>query len=135
MKKPRIICVTGSRGYENYRVMDETMKAQGINKDIDKIISGEARGVDRMVKQWAKDNGVLHVTHYADWDKYGKAAGPKRNVIMVGQATEVIAFWDGKSRGTRNCINQAWQMRLPTVLITEITEENYETPTLWRTIG
>ena len=43
----------------------------------------------------------------ADWDKYGKAAGYKRNGEMARNADALIAFWDGKSRGTKHMIDLA----------------------------
>ena len=43
----------------------------------------------------------------ADWKRYGKRAGPLRNTEIVRQADMVIAFWDGRSRGTRNTIDKA----------------------------
>ena len=41
------------------------------------------------------------------WNKYGKAAGFKRNKNIIDNCTEIIAFWDGKSKGTLNSINYA----------------------------
>lgn len=43
----------------------------------------------------------------ADWNKHGKAAGPIRNKEMVSESDGLIAFWDGKSRGTKNAIDCA----------------------------
>lgn len=47
----------------------------------------------------------------AEWNKYGKMAGPMRNAQMMSYAKEgipaLVAFWDGKSRGTKNMINTA----------------------------
>ena len=47
----------------------------------------------------------------ADWKVYGKQAGPVRNRQMLNYAKEeqgaLLAFWDGKSRGTKNMIDIA----------------------------
>lgn len=49
----------------------------------------------------------------ADWDRYGKSAGYRRNAEMAKFASEegnkgvLIAFWDGESRGTKNMIDLA----------------------------
>lgn len=43
----------------------------------------------------------------ADWDKHGKAAGFKRNTEMAKYADALIAFWDGKSKGTKHMIDTA----------------------------
>lgn len=49
----------------------------------------------------------------AEWDKYGKAAGPIRNVEMMGYADFFIAVWDGVSRGTKNAIQLARKQNIP----------------------
>lgn len=61
-------------------------------------------GADLLGKKWAILNGVPIKNFPADWDKYGKAAGPIRNAQMAEYADYLIAFWDGKSRGTKNMI-------------------------------
>ena len=48
----------------------------------------------------------------ADWEKYGRSAGPKRNAQMAEIANALIAFWDGQSRGTKNMIETAKQKGL-----------------------
>jgi hypothetical protein len=53
------------------------------------------------------DNGILVKKFPADWDRYGKSAGPVRNGQMARYAQRLIAFWDGKSTGTKNMIDQA----------------------------
>lgn len=73
----------------------------------DVIIEGGARGVDRMAYYYAKDNGIPVKVFPADWNKYGRAAGPIRNSEMAKYGTHLLAFWDGKSRGTKNMIETA----------------------------
>lgn len=73
----------------------------------DYIIEGGARGVDRMAYYYAKDNGIPVKVFPAYWDKYGKSAGPIRNEEMAKHGTHLLAFWDGKSRGTKNMIEMA----------------------------
>ena len=43
----------------------------------------------------------------ADWNRFGRTAGPKRNKQMANYANTLVAFWDGKSRGTKNMIDLA----------------------------
>lgn len=71
------------------------------------IIHGNTRGVDRAAASAAKLHGVPVEVHIPDWDKHGKSAGPRRNRAMVRVATDVVAFWDGKSPGTRSCVSFA----------------------------
>ena len=43
----------------------------------------------------------------AQWDKYGRQAGPMRNRQMAENADALIAYWDGESRGSKNMIEEA----------------------------
>ena len=60
-----------------------------------------------MAKQWAKDNNIEIVEYLPDYSKYQRAAPIKRNTLIVEEADVVIAFWDGKSKGTKDSINKA----------------------------
>ena len=71
------------------------------------IISGHCSGVDTAAEKYASLKGFKTMIFPAEWEKYGKAAGPIRNKQMVEAADVVIAFWDGKSRGTKSLIDLA----------------------------
>lgn len=64
-------------------------------------------GADYWAHVWAIARGFKCRTFKADWNKYGKAAGPIRNKQMIeeGKPQRVIAFPGGK--GTANMISQA----------------------------
>ena len=92
------------------------------------VIVGGAKGVDTLAEEWAERNFVYFDGHPlldcvrfpADWAKYGKAAGPIRNRQMLteGRPDLVLAFWDGKSRGTANMIELARTAGVPVEIIT-----------------
>jgi hypothetical protein len=71
------------------------------------VISGGAGGVDTWAAKLARRHGLAVVVHRAEWNTYGKRAGMLRNATIVEDATEVWAFWDGKSKGTANTIERA----------------------------
>jgi hypothetical protein len=56
---------------------------------------------------YAKQNGLKLIVHYPDYKKYGRGGPLKRNDLIVKEADLVLAFWDGKSRGTKNTIDKA----------------------------
>lgn len=78
------------------------------------IISGTAAGADTLGEQWAKHWGIELIRVPAEWEKYGKRAGYMRNSQMADQADALIAFWDGKSRGTKHMIDIAMARKLKT---------------------
>jgi hypothetical protein len=81
-----------------------------------KIISGDAVGVDRTAQNCAKMLDLEVDIKIADWKKYGKSAGMIRNPDIIKDANLVIAFWDGKSNGTKNSIKIARTMNKHTVV-------------------
>lgn len=78
-----------------------------MNRKPDLVVSGGAKGPDTLGVLWAKENDVEVKEFMPDWEKYGRAAGFKRNSQIVESANLVIAFWDGLSRGTKDSIDKA----------------------------
>lgn len=80
---------------------------------ITQVICGMARGVDTIGRDWAfaqDDIPVLEMP--ADWDRYGKRAGYRRNIEMARLAEQAIIFWDGQSRGSKHMFDIALEHRL-----------------------
>lgn len=73
-------------------------------QEIDEVVSGCARGVDRLGEIFAEANNIPIKKFPADWNKHGKAAGSIRNDQMADYADACIAVWDGESRGTKHMI-------------------------------
>ena len=101
------VIVAGSRTYTNrnkvYKVLD---KLYAQRKDIE-IVSGLAKGPDLFGKDWGEMNNVKVHEFPADWNKYGKSAGYRRNEEMAKFSDALIAFWSNNSRGTMHMINIA----------------------------
>jgi len=74
---------------------------------ITQIISGGARGIDKLGAEFGYHKDIPVITFNADWDTYGKRAGYLRNVDMADNAEALIAIWDGKSKGTKHMIDIA----------------------------
>ena len=75
--------------------------------EITEVVSGTARGVDMMGERWAKKNGIPVTRMPADWQTFGRSAGPKRNERMAVYADAVVLIWNGISRGTGNMLEHA----------------------------
>ena len=71
------------------------------------IVSGGARGVDSYAAERAEERGIKTVVIRPNWKKYGRGAGFLRNKEIVKAADDVVAFWDGQSRGTEHTIEQS----------------------------
>ena len=104
------VVVAGCRNYNNYTEAEEfiDMCLSRIRKENEIIIiSGGAKGADALGELYAQENGFRIERYIAQWEKYGKRAGPIRNEEMAKNADYVICFWDGKSRGTKSMIECA----------------------------
>lgn len=81
------------------------------------VVSGGARGVDSWAVAAAQRRGLQTEVIRPEGEKYGRSAGFKRNVLIIERAERVIAFWDGKSNGTRHSIDLAKKACKPVDLI------------------
>lgn len=115
MNKLRRFAIVGSRSFNNYYIMYKVLKEYLPQKAL--IISGEADGADTLAYVYAMQNGYLFDGYPAKWDEYGKAAGMKRNVDMIQNSDNVIAFWNGKSPGTKNFVDLAKKKNIPSIII------------------
>ena len=106
--------ISGSRGFTDYALLKKTCDTL---PDDTVIISGCARGADRLGEKYAKTRGLRIERFHTDRDRYGKSAGAIRNREMAKAATVLIAFWDGVSKGTADMIRTAQKMNLKVTVI------------------
>jgi len=71
------------------------------------VLSGTARGADRLGERWAAEHKIPIERYPAQWNRDGRAAGYIRNQLMSEHAEALVVFWDGKSRGTMHMLNIA----------------------------
>ena len=127
----RKIIVAGSRDYTNFEKVEYELmmyfKVNELHRADVEIVSGCAKGVDTLGIQFAEKYGLKLTKFPADWDKYGKSAGYRRNAEMAKYADVLFAFWDGKSKGTQHMINLANDNNLDVHVIYTSTEPNIMT--------
>lgn len=128
------IIIAGSRDFDNFYLLSTTVSAYlknitGLNSNQRiVIVSGGARGADQLGERFAKIHRLDLKLFPAHWDAYGKSAGYIRNREMAKYAAEVgdngmlIAFWDGKSKGTKHMIDLAKQYNVKTLIIKTCNE-------------
>lgn len=106
------VIIAGGRDFNNYPLLrEECIKILHSHqyKPVE-IVPDGARGADKLGEKFAKRFNYPLKVFPANWDKYGKRAGYLRNKEMAEYASPdgmLIAFWDGKSRGTRLMIDLA----------------------------
>ena len=99
------VIVCGSRSIKNEMWVHDWLDYLQTQIDITEVVTGMAPGPDNYGGRWAWVQNIPDKNFPAQWDKYGKSAGMIRNVEMADYADYVIAFWDGKSRGTKHMID------------------------------
>ena len=107
------VIIAGGRTFTNFDLMITTLDELFVKTDEPiTVISGTARGADQTGERYADLRGYDVERYPAQWDKYGRSAGYKRNAQMADRATHCVVFWDGKSRGSKHMINLAQQKGL-----------------------
>lgn len=95
------IAVIGSRNISIHNLKEY------LPSGITEIVSGGAKGVDICAKEYAINNGLKLKEFLPEYNRYGKGAPLKRNIQIIEYADEVLAFWDGQSKGTKFVIDQS----------------------------
>jgi len=106
------ILICGSRFYKNYIKIYYYIKSLQEKCDDLIIIEGGARGADRLARNACITLGIEYKEYQANWDKYGKAAGPIRNKKMLDDNPDidlVVSFHEdiNSSKGTKDMLNKA----------------------------
>lgn len=114
MKVARYIGVVGSRVFDDYTLLDQTLRETCKEGDI--LVSGGARGADSMAQRWAKENGYSILIHYPNYSRFDKGAAFVRNKAIAEDSDMILAFY-AKGRfsqgGTKNTIIWAEKLNKP----------------------
>ena len=116
------VIVAGGRDFNDYKLLKETLdNFQQEYGNITEVVSGTAKGVDKLGEQYANENNI-HIKRFVpDWEGLGKKAGHVRNRKMGDYAKEhngmLVAFWDKQSRGTKGMIEYATKIGLKSVVV------------------
>lgn len=122
------ILICGDRRWTDRKAIEDFIKT--LPKDT-VIIEGECKGADMMARDLAYSYQLEVYQFPAQWERYGKAAGPIRNEAMIryGRPDLVVAFHNNlsKSKGTWNMITRARKHGIPYQVIKSEQEEHQET--------
>lgn len=110
------IAIVGSREFADLKQVRQYVEVLAWEAPVDEprpiIVTGGAKGVDRAAEAAAGDCKLETIVYPADWARYGKSAGYRRNHRIVQEVDHVVAFWDGTSKGTKHTIDLALANRV-----------------------
>jgi hypothetical protein len=99
------IIIAGGRDFKDWDMFQGYMSTLPPWISINEVVSGGATGADALGETWAKMMNIPCKVFNAEWERLGRKAGPMRNVEMSIYGDGLIAFWDGKSKGTAHMIS------------------------------
>ena len=114
------VIVAGSRTFDNYELLETTLVhfLTGKRPSEVEIVSGTARGADKLGERFAKEKKCKLTKFVPDWDTYGKSAGYRRNVEMANYADACIVYMKKEgSKGSQHMINIASKLGLEVVIV------------------
>ena len=97
------VLVAGSRSIDDLSIVTTAIEASGFAVSV--VLSGGAKGVDRLGEQWAVEHGIPVEQIKPDWSK-GRHAGLLANTELVEQAEAAVIVYDGESKGTKDTIRK-----------------------------
>lgn len=111
------VIIAGGRHFNDYNLLNEYCTKLIKQFDNVEIVSGRAKGADLLGERFAKENNLKIHKFPADWNTHKRLAGIIRNGEMADFSDGLIAFWDGKSKGTKNMIKLAKERGLKVLVV------------------
>lgn len=125
------VAIIGGRNFADYKLIK--FKLLPYRASITMIISGGAKGADKLAETYAKEHNLPVKVFESDWDDleaepckimtnsmgkpYNALAGFNRNLKIIKNSDFVVVFWDGKSKGTRDSLKKAHELKKDTLII------------------
>ena len=109
------LIVAGSRTFTDYQLLCQQLASD--KHHITQVLTGGARGADQLGYRWAWKHAIRHQLFRADWERFGKSAGVRRNHQMAQAGDLLVCFWDGVSTGSAHMISCMQQLGKPCVIV------------------
>lgn len=103
------VAIIGSREFNDFNLLEREIIKNIPIREIETIISGGAAGADTLAEKFADKWKIQKTIYLPDWNKHGKKAAFIRNNDIIRNADFVIAFWDGRSKGTKHSIDLSFK--------------------------
>lgn len=107
------MAVIGSRTFEDYNRLKRILDLYPVTT----IVSGGAKGADSLGERYADEKGINKEIYVPQWDLFGKKAGFLRNTTIIENCDMVVAFWDKKSKGTKDSLDKAHSLSKTTLIV------------------
>lgn len=114
------LIIAGGRDFHNAELLHNAINELGKTGQLDpqaELVCGMASGADMLGYHFFKECGNTIHEHYAQWDKRGRSAGYMRNEEMSKVGDALLAFWNGKSRGTKHMIETMEKLGKPVFIV------------------
>lgn len=115
------VLITGSRDWSHREVIDQELRkawSSNVGTGLPTLVSGACpTGADAIAEQFWRSHGLPVERHPAEWDKYDKWAGPKRNIEMVEAGADLcLAFIKNNSKGASHTTRLAREAGIKTIV-------------------
>lgn len=100
-----ILAIIGSRTFDDYKLLCEFIGENFDINEIEEVVTGGADGADTLGEDWANENEKKLTVYPTDPSKVKKDEEYHRNHDMINACDKCVAFWDGKSAGTKRSID------------------------------
>jgi len=104
------VAIVGSRNLHDNEEYWYNKICENVPVNCTEIVSGGADGIDTLAQRYAQEHGLLLKEFLPEYSRYGKSAAYIRNTEIVKYAHMVLAFWDGKSKGTADTVIKCYQL-------------------------
>jgi hypothetical protein len=119
------VLVCGGRDFDSYGVVSKVLGDIHQYHGITLLIHGRCRGADMLADAWAKEYGVITYSSAANWKKYGKAAGPMRNRILLTKNPDCVVSFPG-GRGTKDMTDKAASAGIKIIRVEQFPNGQYQ---------
>lgn len=118
------LAIVGSRSFSDFERLEAELKRLYAIERISEIVSGGATGADSLAERFAKKHSIKLRVFEPQTRRYGSfnAAAHRRNQQIVNECDELVAFWDGRSPGTKSTLDKARRRGIPVHIIVDKRE-------------
>src|SRR5713101_10125685 len=109
------LIIAGSRMFTNYQHLCQVLAPD--RHRFTQVLTGGARGAEQLGSRWAWKHTVKHQLCRAEWERFGKTAGVRRNHQLAQAGDVLVVFGDGQAPGTAHLMQCMQELGKPVVLV------------------